>query len=181
MRIIEAQAQGSLSQQRSPKANSETLRPTRALLEAITSWLSRNFDLPATSDVPQIEFLSGAALEEMRHRGSIQDQEAIASAPSSARSIDRRGGTVALYDGERRTIYLTEAWRGDTAAEVSILVHEMVHHLQQSGDMRFECPQDRERVAYEAQERWLTLSGRSLLQDFEIDPLTLLLRTNCFY
>jgi hypothetical protein len=149
----------------------------------IVAWLSRNFDLPAESDIPGIEFLPQGALEARRHRGEVQEHNTMASASpnSSAPSIGHDGNTVALYDNALRTIYLAKPWRGDTPAETSILVHELVHHLQDAAGMTFECPQAREKVAYEAQERWLVLSGRSLLQDFEIDPLTLLLRTKCFY
>ena len=149
----------------------------------MVSWLSINFDLPAESEIPRIEFLPQGALEARRHRGAVQEQNTMTSAPldSSAPSIGQDGSTVALYDNTLRTIYLAEPWRGDTPAETSILVHELVHHLQDAAGMTFECPQAREKVAYEAQERWLVLSDRSLFQDFEIDPLTLLLRTECYY
>jgi hypothetical protein len=32
-----------------------------------------------------------------------------------------------------------------------------------------------------AQERWLTMFGRNLAMDFELDPLTILVRTSCFH
>ena len=41
-----------------------------------------------------------------------------------------RAETVAVYDDATRTIYLAEGWSGATRAELSVLVHEMVHHLQ---------------------------------------------------
>jgi hypothetical protein len=76
---------------------------------------------------------------------------------------------------------LPDAWTGDTPADLSILVHEVVHHLQNVGKLKFECPQEREQLAYKAQERWLGLFGRDLLHDFEIDPFTLLVSTKCMY
>jgi hypothetical protein len=78
-------------------------------------------------------------------------------------------------------IYLPEGWTGNTPAELSILVHEMVHHLQNVENLKFECPQEREQLAYKAQERWLGLFGRDLLRDFELDPFTLLVATRCGY
>jgi hypothetical protein len=36
--------------------------------------------------------------------------------------------------------------------QLSVLVHEMVHHLQASADMRFACPAEREAVAYRAED-----------------------------
>ena len=85
----------------------------------------------------------------------------------------------AIYADATQTIYLPERWTGTTAAELSVLVHEMVHHLQNVGQLKYSCPQAREVVAFAAQERWLSLSGRTLESEFGIDKLTLLVRTNC--
>jgi hypothetical protein len=45
--------------------------------------------------------------------------------------------------------------------------------------LKFEFPQEREQVAYKAQERWLGLFGRDLLRDFELDDCTILVSTKC--
>jgi hypothetical protein len=47
--------------------------------------------------------------------------------------------------------------------------------------VKFECPQAREQLAYAAQDRWLGLFGRNLLDEFEIDGFTLLVSTRCGY
>jgi hypothetical protein len=88
---------------------------------------------------------------------------------------------IAVYDNEMKTIYLPKDWAGSTPAELSILVHEMVHHLQGATKTRYECPQAREQLAYAAQEKWLRLFGRNLESEFEIDPLTLVVSTRCIY
>ncbi len=93
--------------------------------------------------------------------------------------LDAQRDTLAVYDEATRTIYLPEGWRGASPAEVSVLVHEMVHHLQSLARVKFECPQEREKIAYMAQDRWLGLSGRSLEREFGIDPFTRLVRTGC--
>ena len=82
---------------------------------------------------------------------------------------------------ESKTIYLADGWTGKTPAELSILVHEMVHHLQNVGQLKFECPQAREELAYRAQDRWLHLFGRDLERDFELDGFSILVKTRCFY
>ncbi len=63
--------------------------------------------------------------------------------------------------------------------EVSILVHEMVHHAQNLAGMKAECPQARERMAYEAQQRWLSRFGVDMAEAFGIDGFTLLVFTSC--
>ena len=57
----------------------------------------------------------------------------------------------------------------------------MVHHLQNVGGLKYECPQAREKPAYRAQSQWLGLFGRNLADEFEIDRMTLLVRTSCMY
>ena len=37
---------------------------------------------------------------------------------------------MAVYSDATHAIMLTHSWTGQTPAELSILVHEMVHHLQ---------------------------------------------------
>jgi hypothetical protein len=86
---------------------------------------------------------------------------------------------VALYDDEARTILLPEGWAGGSPAEMSVLVHEMVHHLQNVSGRRYACPAEREAEAYSVQERWLALFGETLEGAFAIDPMTRLLLTRC--
>ena len=86
---------------------------------------------------------------------------------------------VALYNDMTKTIFLPDAWTGATAAEVSVLVHEMVHHLQKLAGMRFECPAAREKVAYLAQDKWLERFGLSLEREFELDMFTVVVSSAC--
>jgi hypothetical protein len=85
----------------------------------------------------------------------------------------------AYYDDATRTIYLPKGWTGASPAELSLLVHEMVHHVQNVAGLVYACPEERERLAYAAQRQWLALFGRDLMREFRLDPLTLLVRTSC--
>ena len=85
----------------------------------------------------------------------------------------------AFYDDKTRTIFLPQGWTGRSPAELSLLVHEMVHHVQNVAGLTYACPEEREKIAYAAQRQWLALFGRDLMRDFKIDPMTLLVRTNC--
>jgi hypothetical protein len=146
-----------------------------ALLAAIAAWLSANFDLPET-DRPRVEFVPPARIAAFRYRGFAQPP---AASRDERPTHDAGRETVAVYDDATRTIYLAEGWSGATPAELSVLVHEMVHHLQNHAQLKYECPQEREKLAYAAQERWLGLFDRTLAGEFEIDPFALLVRTKC--
>lgn len=150
--------------------------PEAALLRSIAAWLADNFDLPATTDVPKVVLVPQARLASLRYREPNSSESTVQAVAAG----EMPGRIVALYDPLLRVIYLADGWRGETPAEVSVLVHEMVHYLQDVAKLRFECPQAQEQLAYAAQERWLASTGHSLAEDFEVDPFTLLVLTRCF-
>ena len=149
----------------------EAVVPTPTLLTEISTWIAQNFDLPAFDPPPKIVFATPGQIASIRYRGVLNHQ------PSAIAGSE----IVAVYDDSTQTIYLSEGWRGTTPAEVSILVHEMVHHLQSLAGTKFECPQAREQLAYAAQQRWLGLFGHNLEDDFQLDPFTLLVTTRCMF
>jgi hypothetical protein len=53
----------------------------------------------------------------------------------------------------------------------------MVHHVQNLAGLGFPCPEASEDTASALQEAWLSHLGQSLAGEFEIDPMTLLVRT----
>ena len=54
---------------------------------------------------------------------------------------------------------------------MSVLVHEMVHHIESQGNLKYKCPQALEKLAYAAQARWLAGFGLTLESEFAVDPL----------
>ena len=151
----------------------------QALLTVVVTWLSINFGLPASYEHPRVEFVPTAQMAEVRHsrvasgRSDLVLADAVPSAPPEF------GDVHAIYDDQSRTIYLPEGWAGTTPAEVSVLVHELVHHLQNVAGLANDCPEARERPAYRAQARWLELFGTNLADEFGIDAMTVLVRTSC--
>lgn len=143
-----------------------TDRPAPSSPAAVADWLRAEFGL-TVDPLPAIEFASPKRLGSLRFRGVASDH------------LGDGRDVVAIYDDEARTIYLPHDWTGATPAEISVLVHEMVHHAQNLSRAKFDCPQARERQAYEAQGRWLADSGSDLAVSFGIDGFSLLVLTNC--
>ena len=139
-------------------------QPAPSLLDMIELWLVSNFDLEPAKMPPQLQSLPAARLVELRY------------GPDSP---VRPGDVFAAYDQDSRTIYLTSGWVGRDPAELSVLVHEMVHHLQASAGTRFACPAEREKLAYQAQEAWLHLVGTDLQTALHVDPAALLVASIC--
>ena len=148
-------------------------------ITAMETWVSNQFDLPTMHEHPRIEFAPPAKIASLRFTDLLSDPGAQVEPNNRAPSAQH--DTIAIYDDATRTIYLPEGWSGSTPAELSVLVHEMVHHFQNLLGLKHECPQGREKLAYIAQDRWLGLFGHSLADDFALDPFSLFVKTTCFY
>lgn len=150
------------------------------LLAAIRTWLTKNLGLPANYERPRIEFVQPSKMAALLRREQYQDPYAHTLLDGED-VISLNGGRsiAALYDDGNKTIYLPEGWSGKTPAELSVLVHEMVHHLQNLAGLKYGCSEEREKLAYAAQTQWLGLFGRNLATEFQMDPFTIFVRSNC--
>jgi hypothetical protein len=147
------------------------------LLDEIGTWLVSQFDLPAVQERPAIVLVSNAQLLAKRLHSSSSQGAAYGTTytdPGQRRA-------VALYDDALKSIFLADDWMGQSAADKSILVHEMVHHIQNVAKMKYECPMAREKPAYLAQDKWLAQFGLSLEQEFEVDMFTIVVSSACVY
>ena len=150
--------------------------PDHTLLSAIVTWLADNFDLPRNYDFPAIKRESASRIMALHYSGSLSDgPQFLRGAPAGLRPV------IATYDSLANTVYLPEDWDGRTPAELSILVHEMVHHLQRLGRRKFECAEASETLAFDAQDKWLGLFGSDLATEFQIDGFTRLVAALCLH
>jgi hypothetical protein len=150
------------------------------LLTAMEAWLAFQFDLPSVERQPHIELAHPSRIAALRYQGLLSGS-GRENAPNGSSDRTSEHDIVAVYSDEAQTIFLPEGWTGTTPAELSILVHELVHHVQNAAGLKYACPQEREKIAYAAQERWLGLFGHTLERDFELDGFSLLVKTRCLY
>ncbi len=67
----------------------------------------------------------------LRYKGLLSTrQREVFVVQEMETSIEKMRDVVGVYNDESKTIYLSDKWKGRTPAELSILVHEIVHHLQ---------------------------------------------------
>ena len=148
-------------------------------LAVIVTWLSANTDLPANYNLPHIRYASPAEITDVRYGTFRQDKKQNVAAAQVSLQANQGNSVVSVYDPKKREILLPLGWSAITPAEQSVLVHEMVHHLQYSAHIKFNCPQELEAAAYKAQEKWLQLFGKSLESEFGLDGFTILVNSNC--
>jgi len=159
---------------------------SQLLLAAIANWLSKEFGLPVVDRFPEIKLISPGEIGALRYNSPVPPApHEVARDPGLAQPQSSAylptNDTVAVYIDGAEIIYLIEGWTGRTPADLSVLVHEMVHHFQYKLGLKHECPQDREKLAYAAQDRWLHLFGHSLESDFELDGFSVLVKTHCLH
>ena len=106
------------------------------LVANLNQWLDAETEYETRMDRPRIELTSQEQAEELH---GVADRSS--------------GRTRGLYDDTTRTIYLTSPWSADDPYDVSILLHEMVHHRQAA--QHWYCPQAQEWRAYQIQAQWL--------------------------
>ena len=119
----------------SAKISSETVR-------SYLDWIIQQTGWPAAG-VPPIRVTSFAHLRELS--GLSSDAEWIRPA--------------AFYSKSEHLIYLADRWNKDDLVDQSILVHELVHHLQIEDHVQLACWGRYEAQAYELQIQWLRTQG----------------------
>jgi hypothetical protein len=160
---------GDLSQARTE------VRRIDSLLDEIAGWIATQFELPAATERPSIVFVPRAKLAMMHAKDRAASYRVTGSDENDQRPV------VALYNKNSKTIFLPNDWTMSSKSDQSILVHEMVHHLQNLANLKFECPMAGEKAAYMAQDKWLNQFGMSLEKEFEVDMFTVLISSACMY
>src|SRR4051812_2907671 len=110
-----------------------------ALLTAIVTWISANFALPPDYDHPQLKLVPAMEITFLRYQAftPAQRRDVLKSLADNTGDSHSREA-VAVYDDRTRTIFLPDTWTGETPADLSVLVHEMVHHLQNRAHIKYE-------------------------------------------
>jgi hypothetical protein len=118
-------------------------------------------------------------MDQLRYKGLLPERMNGAQARQQATQDGYQREVVAVYDDARRTIYLPLGWTGMTASGRSVLVHEMVHHLQNLAGLKYACVGAREEPAYMAQRKWLDVHDLDLEKEFDVDLFTIVALSGC--
>jgi hypothetical protein len=152
-------------------ASGAAIVPMPLLVEAVSGWVAADLGLPMPDTPPSIVFVDPEAMAAVR-----RDQQGWDGGRAQS-----TGGPVAFYNLRTGAIHLPADWTGASPVELSILVHEIVHHFQATSGQRFACPAEREGDAFDSQERWLARFGETLEGAFGIEPLARLVLTRCMF
>ncbi len=104
----------------------------------LEAWLDVHSAYSRHPDAPRIRWIDA------------KSAKAMSGSSSSLRSGTPRG----LYDANTRTIWLVRPWSPRNPHDVSVLLHELVHHRQASAGHWY-CAEAQELPAYKLQKKWL--------------------------
>ena len=65
----------------------------------------------------------------------------------------------AIYSQKDDTVYLSNNWKSNELRDRSVLVHELVHHLQYLNHVKATCKSEYEFQAFKLQAAWLSEHG----------------------
>ena len=95
---------------------------------------------------------------------------------------DDDSNILALYNHITKTIYLHKDFWLASIKDQSILLHELVHHMQYSMDYKkykMMCRGDIEKESYDLQELWLQMRDTNLEETIQLGPLFRHVLTQC--
>lgn len=145
----------------STPAWSEKSEIAATLAESLIEWIVANTEL-LSHDRPDIRFVTAEWMAERL------DQKSMMAAPR------------ALYGLSTHILYLPIQWSPSDIGDQSILLHELVHHLQSINETPVSCPAQYNGLAYQVQIAWLIEQGVSAPYEFlGINPTDIFVQSLC--
>ena len=98
--------------------------------------------------------------------------------------INNERAPIALYDNKQQHIILNEKFNIETVHDQSVLLHELIHHVQLHNGVykKVKCKNELEAEAYELHDKWLREKyGVTLKNIIGINELFLIFVTTCQY
>ena len=137
------------------------------LMFALMAWIGAATGLPPAEDLPRLVFNTPQELQMLHYPGATYRED------------DGAPQAVALYNLEEGIIHLAQGWDVRDPVDLSVLVHELVHHMQASADVGYPCRGAMEKVAYDAQIDFLASMDIDLFEAMEINRLFYTILTSC--
>ncbi len=130
------------------------------ILTALMIWLGTNTPLSVNHELPNVMFLPQEKMEQMFYGDNDYEPEQLHG----------------MYNKETDTIILPDDWNRNDPWDLGVLVHEMVHYLQDKNEMKYACTQEMEKLAWPIQQFYLKKVWN---YDWDYDGLWFLVISSC--
>ena len=112
----------------------------KEILTALKIWIGANSNLDTNHDIPVVLFLTQEQMEHMYYGEHEHEKDSLHG----------------LYDTDDNVIILLDTWDRRKPWDLGVLLHEMVHYLQDQNDIKFACMANMERDAWPLQQKYLS-------------------------
>jgi len=143
-----------------------------ALVLALMTWIQAASGLPMAEEMPEVRWVAPQRMAELANPNPDPNRDGAYD-----RSVT--SGYLALYHADSGTVLLRHDWDAGDLRDRSILLHELVHHMQASATRAYPCAGAREREAYHLQGRWLEERGANLFELLGMNALFFHAVTRC--
>lgn len=134
----------------------------KEILTALMIWLGANTPLDTNHDVPEVLFLTQSQMESLFYKGENKMPNTLHG----------------LYDKDSDTIILPDTWDRRKPWDLGVLLHEMVHYLQDQNNQKFNCVAEMERDSWPIQQKYLLEEHN---YEWEYDGLWYAVISTCNY
>tara|TARA_A100001011_G_scaffold357940_1_gene403251 strand:+ start:167 stop:586 length:420 start_codon:yes stop_codon:yes gene_type:complete len=132
----------------------------KEILTALMIWFGANTPLQVNHELPSVVFLPQETMEQMFYGDNEYEPDSLHG----------------MYNQDTDTIYLPDDWDRKSPWDMSVLVHEMVHYLQDMNNMKFNCSNEMEKMAWPIQQFYLKKAHN---YEWDYDKLWFLVVSNC--
>jgi len=132
----------------------------KEIITALMIWLGANTHFNTNHDIPTVIFLPQDQLNTMY----FKDHH------------DHTSTLHGLYNKDIDTIFLPDTWDRRSAWDMGVLLHEIIHYLQDVNGVEFLCDQQMERDAWPIQQNYLKQEHN---YDWNYDELWYFLISSC--
>ena len=145
-------------------------RELKEIIVTLLIWISQNSSFEITNPneypLPVITFISQEEIHFIVTKKDIKENTIFI--------------IQAAYIPENNILYLPHDLKLDTLSFKSILIHELVHHIQNINDISYPCDGHTEKDAYNLEMKYLIQNGiEDPYEMMDLDPLSLVLITQC--
>lgn len=140
------------------------------LILALMAWASAHTGLPVPTTTPTIIAADRCEIERLYFDDPNRECSDVMS-------------IVAVYDHRIEAMFLPDTWAPDQLYDISVLLHELVHHMQAAAGITAETVgcvgAEIEKPAYDAQIAFLRAAGVKPLETMGINDLSYMMLTMC--
>ena len=112
----------------------------KEILTALMIWIGANSTLDTNHDIPVVMFLTQEQMDHLYYGEHEHEMDSLHG----------------LYDIEDDVIILRDTWDRRKPWDLGVLLHEMVHYLQDQNGIQFQCLAHMEREAWPLQQKYLS-------------------------